>query len=164
MEYNVRISDRRLVVDWSCSEFMRYRTVHRYQCRALDYKIMLFMPVMMPLHHAVLLRRFRRFLNDVGMNSIFARRLLEFCTNRRLLSGIYISDELLLPLMECTAIDDVCADIDLIGFHLSRPREGTKRINLLFAFCPDSFEHFLANRIEHNGVLCYGRNGNSDLR
>ena len=124
---------------------------------------MLFMPVMMPLHHAVLLRRFRRFLAGVRMDSVFARRLLEFCVSHRLVSGIYTADDLLIPLMDCTGIDDVCADIDLIGFHLTNSRGGKKRINLLFAFCPDDFGHFLVNRIERNGVLCYGRNGNSDL-
>ena len=163
MEYNVRVSNRRLVVDWSCSDRMLSRTLRRYESRAIIIKVKLFLPEMIPQHRANLYARFRRFINGLGFGRALALKIIEFLSDHRVRPGIYVSDALLLPFMEFTCMDDICSDIDLIGFQFSRRAFCQLNLNLIFAFSPDDFGHFLDNRVERRGVLCYGRNGNSDL-
>ena len=166
MEYHVGISRRRLFVEWSGSEAMYQHNIRRYTSRLLKISVQLFLPGMPISHRVTLCRRLRRvwdglFPSVAAMN----RKLLSVITALSIPVGVTVHDDLLVPFLEQIGLDNVCADLDLLGLYY-RPSPAVSRVHrvsLVFGFSPDNVDHFLTNRRVSHDSICYGPNGDDSL-
>lgn len=164
MEYYVGLEGRKLEVEWngtSCD--LNRLTFQRYSSRSLHYKCYLYLPKM-PTNHSICLRRRinRAWASRVGTDANSARRILSCLNLLKLKNGLYIQDDVLLPLLEKLSMDDVAADLDLIGFYQSgNPRK--RKLLFVFGFHPDDGADYLEKAVTRGGLMNYGRNGDLSL-
>ena len=157
------MNSRRLEVIWNGTDNLVRLTFGRYNSRAVQYKAYLYIPKM-PTNHSICMRRrmIRSWTRACGVGAQAARNLVRMIQDLHLSNGLHISDEVLVPVLEKLGLDDVGADLDLIGYYQSGTR-GRRRLILLFGFNPDDLNHYLAHSVVRHDILNYGRNGDMNL-
>ena len=163
MEYHVSMNSRRLEVIWNGTDDLNRLTFSRYNSRAIQFKAYLYVP-RMPTNHSICMRRrmVRSWIRACGSGAQAARHLVNMVHDLHLSNGLHVSDDILVPVLERLGLDDVGADLDLIGYYQSGAR-GRRRLILLFAFNPDNLTHYLTHSIVRHDILNYGRNGDMNL-
>ena len=164
MEYYVGQERRRLVVEWNGSDVDLVKTtLIRHNSRSMQYKIQLYLP-RMPNNHALCMkRRLRRSWEaSCGLGASSARKIGSVIRKLHVGNGLHVHDDILVPLLEELALDDVAIDIDLIGYHQSGP-VGRRRVCFLFGFYPDNIAHYLNNAVFGRDSINYGRNGDLSI-
>ena len=163
MEYHVEILNRRLVVTWNGSDAMEQHTIRRFTSRALNFKILLFLPEMPISHRVTMCRRLlRTWETTFQTNSRAARSVLGMPMLRDLREGINLDDSILVPVLNYLGLDDVCRDIDLICIYRRRRVHGPT-LTFVFGFSPDNLDHFLTHHRRHVDAICYGPNGDDSV-
>ena len=164
MEYFVGLENRKLEVEWNgTSADLCRHTFKRYSSRILSYKCYLYLPKM-PTNHIICLRRRveRPWAEHVGSDANSARKIISVLNQLKLKNGLYIQDDVLVPILEKLSLDDVAADLDLIGFYQS----GTvrrRKLLFVFGFSPDDPADFLEKSVTRGNLLNYGKNGDLSL-
>ena len=166
MEYYVGISHRRLYVEWSGAEKMNQHSIRRYSSRMLKLSIQLFLPDMPISHRVTMCRRLRRVWDQLfPSTAVMNRQLMSAVTALSVPVGVTVDDGLLVPFLEQIGMDNVCADLDLLGVYY-RPSPAVSRVHrlsLIFGFSPDDVAHYLDSRRVSHGSICYGPNGDNSL-
>ena len=164
MEYYVAMNGRRLVVEWNGTDFGMHRSIVYHQnSRPIHVKMYLYLPKMPVSHVVCLVRRLKRkVLGCIGQGSTAMRSLNTRIRNVGLGDGLHIRDDALLPLMEQLGLDDIVADLDLVGYYQRRVRSQLKSV-FIFGFNPDNLEHYLNHSMVRGEMLNYGRNGDLSL-
>ena len=162
MEYHIDIAERRIEVEWEGFSLNR-TTFVRYNSRSMQYKAYLYLP-RSPMSHIVCMRRriYRFWERVMGTGVLSARKIQSAIRQLGLKNGLYVDDAKLVPLMEQLGMDDISADLDLIGYYQAGSRRQQKTI-FLFGFNPDDLSHYLENVVVRGTMLNYGRNGDLSL-
>ena len=164
MEYYVGMEGRKLEVEWNGTSSDLFRlTFQRYSSRLLHYKCYLYLPKM-PTNHVICMKRriARVWSSKVGSDSNSARRIVSVLNQLKLRNGLYIQDDVLLPVLEGLSLDDVAPDLDLIGFYQSgNPRQ--RKLLFVFGFSPDDEADYLEKAVTRGGQMNYGRNGDISI-
>ena len=164
MEYYLGLERRRLVVEWNGSEGELIKTtLIRYVSRSITYKVQICLP-RMPMNHSICMRRRlrRAWVTACGEGTAAARKISAVTRRLRLSNGLHVSDDILVPFLEGLNLDDVAADIDLVGYHQS----GTcnrRNLHFIFGFYPDNLAHYLNMTVIGRDSINYGRNGDLSL-
>ena len=158
------MSGRRLIVDWNGTEFTLNRSVIYHQnSRPLHIKMYLYLPKMPVSHTLCLSRRLKRKIMDcVGSGGGAMRSLNSRIRSVGLTDGLHIRDDALVPLLEQLGLDDVAADLDLVGYYQRRVRTQLKSV-FVFGFSPDNLDHYLSSSMVRGELLNYGPNGDLSL-
>ena len=155
---------RKLEVEWNGTSSDLFRlTFQRYSSRLLHYKCYLYLPKM-PTNHVICMKRriARAWSSKVGSDSNSARRIVSVLNQLKLRNGLYIQDDVLLPVLEGLSLDDVAPDLDLIGFYQSgNPRQ--RKLLFVFGFSPDDEADYLEKAVTRGGQMNYGRNGDISI-
>ena len=164
MEYYVGLENRKLEVEWNgtAADLCRY-TFKRYSSRIVHFKCYLYLPKM-PVSHTICLKRRveKAWDMNVGSDANSARRIVSILNQLKLRNGLYIQDDVLLPVLEKLSLDNVAADLDLIGFYQSGNAR-CRKLLFVFGFDPDDPADFLEKSVNRGSQLNYGRNGDLSL-
>ena len=164
MEYYLGLERRRLVVEWNGSEGGLVRTtLIRYVSRSITYKVQICLP-RMPVNHSICMRRRlrRAWVSACGEGAAAARKISAVVRRLRLSNGLKVSDDVLVQLLEDLGLDNVAADIDLVGYHQSGSFN-RRSLLFVFGFYPDDSAHYLNMTVIGRDSINYGRNGDLSL-
>jgi len=165
MEFGIHETKSSLKVDWNGpTEELCRKMIMTSISKKHHLKIFLHYPKMPTNHVLCLFNRIRRsWFENVGRSTNGANKALEALETFLPGDQMTTDDQILIKLLEKINLDDVAEDIDLMA--VKKWTEGPRTTSIwAFCFAPDDLDHFLKNVKINNDILCYGRNGDPDLK
>ena len=164
MEFRLSEHRHRVVIEWNGPvEPLGRKLISSHVSRLVNLKVYFYYPRMPTNHTICLFSRMKKiWLDKVGQDYLAARKILDAAEKMPNENKLFYDDETLISFLEDLSLDDVGADLDLIGVR-KRVKGLRTYVECYFGFSPDDVEHFISNMIIRNDTLCYGRNGDIDL-
>ena len=169
MEFGINEAKYNLNITWNgpsevlCRKLVSAHILQTAAAGTHHLKLLMFYPMMPTNHVTCLLERFRRnWCSKVGDAARGARKAVAALSAFPEENVCISDDNTLVKIMEEIRLDDVATDIDLIA--IKKFSDGDKTTSIwAFGFSPDNLEHFLENVRVNGDMMCYGRNGDTDL-